>query len=130
MSAWRRRALEAFPDLVTELNGPGFTPYDLFAELLPRVRDAHVAGDEERLRSIYGFAAWCFGQPGGELRNAAGVAFYEHLFDSHPRTWPDVVRHLGKDVVRDVMPLWSARLPPDDLARVRRLAVEHSRVGG
>ena len=33
------------------------------------------------LRRIYGYASWARGQPVDDIQNAAGVSFYEHLFD-------------------------------------------------
>jgi hypothetical protein len=129
VSAWRRRAIEAFPELAAELNRPDASLYVLFAELLPRVRDAHLAGDKAALDAIYGFASWCFRQRGGDVSNAAGVGFYEHLFDSHPRIWPDVLRRLEPTTIRDVMPLWEAMLRPDTLERVRPLIEQRLRGG-
>jgi hypothetical protein len=129
VSAWRRRAIEAFPDLAGELGQPGFGVYLLFDELLARVRRAHGEGDEAALDAIYGFAAWCFRQRGGGLSNAAAVGFYEHLFDSHPGIWPDVLRRLDTGTIRDVMPLWTAVLRRDNLERVRPLIDQRLREG-
>ena len=129
MSAWRRRAIEAFPELAPELNRPDASLYVLFAELLPRLREAHQSGDDAALDAIYGFAAWCFRQRGGDVSNAAGVGFYEHLFDSHPRIWADVLRRLDPATIRAVMPLWEALLRPDTLERVRPLIEQRLRVG-
>jgi hypothetical protein len=42
---------------------------------------AHRDGDDDTLRRIYGYASWAREQPDDDIQNAAGVAFYEHLFD-------------------------------------------------
>jgi hypothetical protein len=81
MAAWRRRALELFPQLRRDLQSRDYSVYSLFFELKPMLRTAHDSGDNELLRCIYGFAEWCSQQTAKELWNAAGVAFYEHLFD-------------------------------------------------
>jgi hypothetical protein len=113
-----------FPDLRREAERPDFTVYSAFFDLLPRVREAHQAGDAETLRRVYGFAEWCAEQKAKDLWNAAGVAFYEHLFDSHRSLWPEFVRWLSPRVVADCMGLWEWRLSAEDLAEVRRLLAE------
>src|SRR3954466_12688721 len=80
MSAWRREAADRLPELWYDEEARE-SIYLFFFEVLPFVVGAHRSGDEDALRRGYGFAQWCFEQ-GGELENAAAVAFYEHLFDS------------------------------------------------
>ena len=93
----------------------------LFFELLPMARQAHKASDDETLRRIYGFSEWCFGQKAKDMWNAAGVAFYEHLFDDHPSVWPEVVQWLSPSVIEGVWGLWEWRLSAEELAEVKRL---------
>jgi len=124
VATWRRKALALFPELRFEVQRPRSTIYGLFFRLLPMVRLAHAEEDDERLRQIYGFAEWCFEQNAKELWNAAGVAFYEHLFDSHPSLWHEVVEWLSPSVVEGCWGLWEFRLSSQDLAEVRRLLAE------
>jgi hypothetical protein len=70
---WRRKALALFPELRPEVQRPGFTIYMLFFDLLPMAPEAHEAGDEERLRRIYGFAEWCFEQKAKDMWNTAAA---------------------------------------------------------
>ncbi|HBI44943.1 MAG TPA: hypothetical protein DDY78_19120 [Planctomycetales bacterium] len=85
------------------------------------VREAHQKGDTEMLRRIYGYAEWCLEQKAKDLWNAAAVAFYEHLFDSHRSLWDQFVRWLSPRVVADCWGLWEWRLSAEELAEVRRL---------
>lgn len=122
MAAWRRHALELFPELREEIEGDDvFSPISLFFELLPFALDAHRRADDEALRRVYGFAQWCHHQrAGSDLPNAVGVAFYEHLFDE----WElrdEVAPWLSPAVARDVWQLWEARLAPGELKTLRRL---------
>jgi hypothetical protein len=96
----------------------------VFFDLLPLVREAHQEGDTEALRRIYGFAEWCFEQKAKDLWNAAGVAFYEHLFDCHRSLWREYVRWLPPRVVEGCWGLWEWRLEAQELAEVRRLIAE------
>ena len=121
MANWRRKALALFPDLRHDVQRPDFSVYMLFFELLPMSRQAHKTGDDEALRSIYGFAEWCFEQKAKDMWNAAGVAFYEHLFDDHPSLWPEVVQWLSPPVIQGVRGLWEWRLSAEELAEVIRL---------
>jgi len=84
------------------------------------VRDAHRAGDDELVRRTYVFAKWCLDEKGGELSNAAAVAFYEHLFDEKP-DWPLVIPWLSTNVIEGCWALWEFRLPKGELARLREL---------
>jgi hypothetical protein len=115
MAAWRRKALEAFPELRRELSDAQeiYSAYALWFELLPLVRDAHREENADLLRRIYGFAEWCY-RAGPELRNAVAVSFYEHLLDER---WmrPLVSPWLTAEIVRDIRPLWEARLVPRDM---------------
>jgi hypothetical protein len=121
VSAWRRRAIETFPELDAELRNSSetFSVYALWFELLPLVRQAHRDSDDDLLRRIYGFAEWCSEQQ-GELSNAVAVSFYEHLFDER---WmrPLVVPFLTDRIVRDVTPLWESRLSPTDMRAIEKL---------
>jgi hypothetical protein len=112
MSTWRRKAIESFPDLQHEFQKPDTTIYQVFFELLPRVRDAHERDDTEELQRIYGFARWCLQQRAKDIWNAAGVAFYEHLVD-HRITRDQIPQWLPPDVFHECMGLFEARLDPD-----------------
>ena len=84
------------------------------------VRTAHAAKNDDLLRKAYGFANWCRTQQAEDLWNAAGVSFYEHLFDA----WSDrelILPWLSPEALRDSMPLWQARLNPAQLAELREL---------
>ena len=50
-----------------------------------------TAAQQETLRTIFSFAEWALRQPDNHIRNAAGVSFYEHVFDGPPRYWPAIV---------------------------------------
>jgi 16S rRNA A1518/A1519 N6-dimethyltransferase RsmA/KsgA/DIM1 with predicted DNA glycosylase/AP lyase activity len=112
MSTWRRKAIELFPDLQKEFEQPRATIYSVFFELLPRVHLAHELGDEEELRRIYGFAAWCFQQKSKDLWNSAGVVFYEHLVDRRT-TRDEIPRWLAPDQFADLKELFAARMEPE-----------------
>lgn len=121
MANWRRKVLALFPDLRHDVQRRDFTIYMVFFDLLRRLREAHQEGDTETLRRIYGFAEWCFEQKAKDLWNAAGVALYEHLFDSHHSLWGEFVRWLPPRVVKGCWGLWEWRLSAEELAEVRHL---------
>jgi hypothetical protein len=121
VSAWRREAIAAFPELRTQLNRVQEigSPYDLWFELLPLVVEAHRDGNDDLLRRIYGYAQWSRRQT-WDLENAVAVAFYEHLFDQR---WmrPLVPSWLSRDIIEDIRPLWESRLPADEMREVEKL---------
>jgi hypothetical protein len=120
-------ALALFPDLRYDVQRPDFSIYMLFFDLLPMSREAHKAGDHEMLRRIYGFSEWCFEQKAEDMWNAAGVAFYEHLFDDHPSLWADIVQWLSPQVIEKCWMLWEWRLSAKELAEVKRLIEDRRR---
>jgi hypothetical protein len=119
VSTWRKRALELFPDLRSEIEPHDATIYTVFFELLPRVQEAHDRGDTDELTKIYGFAEWCFRQKAKDLWNAAGVAFYEHLGDSNTtlRAMPKWVK---PDIFAEIQPLLAARMKPAAFDELRK----------
>ncbi|MDJ0522495.1 MAG: hypothetical protein QNJ90_10545 [Planctomycetota bacterium] len=122
MAAWRRRALESFPDLRTQLNTQDFTTYDLFRELVARAHDAHDQRDESRLDAIYGFAEWCFDQKAKDLWNAAGVSFYEDLF--HGPGWhlrKLIMRRIPARIAAAVWELWERYYSAEQVEALRQL---------
>ena len=119
MSAWRRKALELFPDLRSEIQRGDATIYTMFFELLPRCRTAHRQGDEGELEKIYGYAEWCFRQRASDLRNSAGVSFYEHLGD-HPETRDEMHGWVKPSIFEDVAGLLEYRMGEEELAKIKR----------
>jgi hypothetical protein len=117
VSAWRREAAARLPELWHDEDARQ-SIYGFLFEVLPFVRDAHRSGDEDALRRGYGFAEWCFRQ-GGELENAAAVAFYEHLFDSWD-VHDDVLRWLDPRIIRECWSLLEARLNTEQLVVLRQ----------
>jgi hypothetical protein len=119
MSAWRRKALELFPDLRSDIEAPDATIYSVFFELLPRCREAHDQANTAELQKIYGFAEWCASQKTKDLWNAAGVAFYEHLADSN-RTLEAMPRWVRRPIFEDIAGLLEARVGPARMAELRK----------
>lgn len=134
MSDWRRRALEFFPDIRTAIEPGDATIHTVLFELLPRCRLAHDRCDLNELAKIYGFVEWCFRQRAKDLRNAAAVAFYEHLGDSRVTSsaMPQWVR---PDIFENIRPLIAARMEPSDFEELckgygsRFEPVSHAGVG-
>ena len=119
MATWRRKALELFPDLRGEIQERGSTIYTVFFALLPRLREAHRAGDAAELDAIYGYAAWCAGQNTTDLWNAAGVCFYEHLPDAR-QTKAAMADRIPPDVFPRVAGLLEARMEADEFAALKK----------
>jgi|SRR6187397_495448 hypothetical protein len=124
MSLWRRRAVETFPDLRRELTSADVdSTYSMWAlVLLPLAEEALARDERDLLGRIYGYAAWSMRQPDKDVSNAAGVSFYEHVFDRRQsEDWIErVVEWIPDDVVEDVWPLWAERLSPSEVELLRK----------
>jgi hypothetical protein len=119
VAEWKSKALELLPALRPAIEHD-WSCHVFLGELLPLVWDAHRAKDSDSLQRIYGFARWCFDQPGQFLANAAVVSFYELVFDE----WDlrrEIAGWLPPDVVLRARPLWEWRLPGPKIAEIDRL---------
>lgn len=128
MAEWKTKALEMLPALRAVIEHD-WSCHVFLGELLPLVWDAHRAKDTDSLSRIYGFARWCFDQPGQFLANAAMVSFYELVFDE----WDlrhEIARWLPTDVVTRVRPLWEWRLPGPRMVEVDRLMTAPADIPG
>jgi hypothetical protein len=119
MSVWRKRALEAFPDLRRELEDPNCTIYGVFSDLVPRCVEAHKIGNTVELRKIYECADWRHVQKSYDLGNAAGVAFYEHLADAEI-TLRELLKWVKPHIFADVAELLRTRLKPERFEQLNK----------
>lgn len=128
MSAWRRLALELFPEQRQQIQNKEFTfsIYQLFFDLLPMAQEAHSSGDTDLLKRIYQFAEWCWKQRrrSQDIHNAVAVAFYEHLVDSRV-TCEAIPYWLKPEVFKEMLGLFEVRMAPDDY---RALLVKYNAV--
>ena len=53
MSVWRQKAIECAPELKNEFQANDLTPYTVFMELLPIVRQAHFDKDNDSSGHLY-----------------------------------------------------------------------------
>lgn len=120
MATWKARALASFPEFQSDIQRPDYTIYLLFFDLLPAAREAHRTNDEDRLAAIYNFAEWCSRQTALALWDAAGVGFFEHIFDER-WMWESAAPWLSGKVRADCRGLWQARLTPAEFADLTRL---------
>ena len=78
MSAWRRQALPAFPEL-KHLISESESPMALWIELRLDFETAFAAKDASRIRRTIDYAKWCWDARDGDIVNAVGCGFLEHL---------------------------------------------------
>jgi hypothetical protein len=126
MSVWRRKAIEAFPELRRELNDRHEIPtvYALWRELLSMWRDAHTSANGDKLDRIYRYADWCFQQRAEDLWNSTAVSFYEHILDHG--SWETVLPRLSDATIRDMWGLWEV-MSDADMTAVGKLLEEQKR---
>jgi hypothetical protein len=104
LSAWRRRAIEQFPELRPWFEDEQATPHTMWFELLPLCHDAHVEGNRATLKKIYDYAEWCFRQENPRVINAVAVSFYEHLIDE-PGTYNAMPDWVSYDIFLEIADL-------------------------
>lgn len=119
MSLWRKKAIECAPELKDDFQSPDLSPYTVFAELLPILKQAHIDNDKDRLAKIYDYAEWCHRQKEEKLWNAAGVSFYEHLVDDEA-TFPHFTQWISKNIYADIRELLNQRASEEQMKQLDR----------
>ena len=113
MSAWRRKAVELFPERRADIeHAPSI--YQLWFELLVDLQHAYraVPLDRDRMERIYAYATWCFApKQNQELRGAVAVSFYEHLADFGPAR-RDLPYRLTREQFTELVPAFRTVLEP------------------
>lgn len=114
---WRHLALILLPQIYGEERPDSL--YSLFFKLNIRRRDALKSDDTEELARIHAFAEWCACHEERYIWNAAGVAFYEHLFDRGVAI-DRVIPWLSAKVYADVKGLLEWRLGADRAVEIEQ----------
>lgn len=90
MSTWRRKAIEAVSEekaLIEKVDNP----MSLWIELLIAFENFVKNNEDEKIRKVLNYAAWCVSPNSGHLPNdistAVVCAFYEHI-GSNSSMWP------------------------------------------
>jgi hypothetical protein len=121
MSAWRRIAIEMFPERrrLIQDNSFVFSIYSMFFELLPLAREAHEHQDADLLQRIYRYAEWCWQQRRRSkyVYDAAAVAFYEHLVD-RPDTLQAIPQWLKPPIFEDMIGVFRPRLEKEEFKKL------------
>lgn len=107
MSAWRREALNRFPDRREDLRHCR-SLYDVLTLLEHDLRAVYSGQRQEPdlADRIFAFAEWCFASPRARsIQNAVAVGFYEHLPNvSQGRT--DLANRLPFETLLDLRDLF------------------------
>jgi hypothetical protein len=84
----------------------------------PFALDAHKRRDHDALGRARGFAEWCLHQKSKDISNAAGVCFYENLFDD-PKLSNSVIPWLGSFVVENCKDLWRGKISVVEIQKLK-----------
>jgi hypothetical protein len=90
LSTWRRKAIEAIPEMRDEIE-QAWSPMALWIDICLPFKQAVVDGNMEYARRIMSYARYCLDSPSIDVRTAVALGFIEHLAE-------------GK-TVRDALPL-------------------------
>ena len=89
MSTWRRKAIEAVPDLKTTFETLE-SPMQAWIEIRMYFERLSPEEDNKKINDILSYARWCVSEEAGKLPNdtstAVCCAFYEHLPEK-PANW-------------------------------------------
>ena len=121
MSAWRRKALDTFPER-RHLVVSATSSYILMLDLAQELREAYRVDppDSDLITRVYTFVEWCFAPTQNpDLRNAAAVSFYETLPDFEPAR-RDLARRFTPTMWRELQPLFCQVLSASGYAALVR----------
>ena len=105
MPRWRKEAFDRLPECRTLLQQEeSLTVF--FHEISETLYRAHLQGQHDLIRRIYGFAQWCLDAPRGkhaadDLLTIAVVSFYEHL-PTHREVRMQIGRFLSRAAIEQM----------------------------
>ncbi len=124
MEAWRLTALTRFPELEYEITRNQGGPIGLWTDLYVALTTAYRAApiNEDLIRRIYDYAAWCFRQPDTgdaetDLSNATAVGFIESL-PLDERVYDDLYRWLSVEIFEGCESLFRHHLSEEEYRRL------------
>jgi hypothetical protein len=117
---WHELAWDLFPTLHEQLADSTNSLYELFSALDMLLSEAHGSQNRELLARIYFFGEWCLASRDPEVSNAAGVAFWEHVFDDWLARF-EVIPYLSPRVIADISPLWEWCLSAEKVEEIKGL---------
>ena len=121
MSAWRREALAALPELRACIEEAP-SPMGLWIELRLAFENAVDAGHASLVSRLLKYAAWCCSDRSGALPNdtstAAACAFYEHL-PERKDFWPNFGAWFSAGEFARLLPVFAYHVSPEDLEALK-----------
>ena len=117
MSAWRRRAIEVFPERALGIKAAS-SATTLFASLAGDLRATYsgVRDEPDLADRVFAFAAWCLQHDQAPvLRRAAIDGLLLHLPNVAPGRH-DVALRMPPPMVDELEPLYRSALPAEDFA--------------
>lgn len=132
MSNWRKRALELFPDMKTDIekaDSVGMLWVELesrFHSYYAKLSKGYAQGSPQLIRAIYAYAIWCSRAKSDDTSNAATISFYYDVpvnalntFRSDPSTYEqivkDLVSNLGLAEIKRLRWAFAALIEPHQL---------------
>ena len=126
---WRTEASRRFPqhEEFTSSADEEYAIYNLFFELRGEFEHAVTSSDTARAVKIMEFAGFClrgeFISDGEDISVAAGVSFFEHLFDDIPEVqWDSVFSCMPQALYRDCRHYLEQWMEPGPFAKVEAYA--------
>lgn len=126
---WRAEARRRFPEHEQFIAAADdeYAIYNLFFELREDFKDAVARGETRIARKIIDFATSCLQgalvSNGEDIGTAAGVGFFEHLFDDVPATrWGTIFSCLPRETYQACRRYLERWMEPDDFAKVEARA--------
>ena len=134
MRHWRTEASGKFPQHEEFTSSPDeeYAIYNLFFELRADFEHAIACGEISRATEITEFAGRCLRgeliSDGEDISVAAGVSFFEHLFDDVPESrWDSVFSCTPGALYRDCRHYLEQWMEPDRFSKVEAYA--HAKYG-
>ncbi|MBI2079395.1 hypothetical protein HYT84_01410 [Candidatus Micrarchaeota archaeon] len=125
---WKEVVKNRFPEIYNSQEHE--TIYSFLFDFLECVEKKHKDNDEKFLMKAYCFAEDCYNSKSDEIRNAIGVAFYEHVTNDE-KMFVGCFDYISKEIMETtVLPLVQFRLHDFNKARLRKfLSLAKERYG-
>jgi len=109
---WRQKGLKLLPELESDFNDEEFTPYLALTEVKNIALTALKSNKNHLVEKCFEYAEWCFRQDEEDLWNAAGICFYEYIYDQD-EVLEKVVEIVSIEIFEDIKGLLEQRYSGD-----------------
>lgn len=122
MAAWRRHAIELFPDYADFLHDKNENLAQFFMEI--DIDAAIEHDDQEFLAKVFGYAEWCLRKCYKDLGDLVIAFFYKPIFTSHKEYRHKTLKWISPWVLERISWYLEAKLDAEEMDKAKKIILD------